>query len=112
MNVALSELPKFSCMLDGEESHFKGAIELSQSLEYLHNAYTEAKQTGWSSKPVISMQIPTTQDDTLAPPGQHVASLFCQHFQRHLPNGQLWSEVKDQVADPDHRRHQAERPKL
>ena len=99
MNVALSELPKFSCMPDGEESHFKGAIELSQSLEYLHNAYTEAKQTGWSSKPVISMQIPTTQDDTLAPPGQHVASLFCQHFQRHLPNGQLWSEVKDQVAD-------------
>ena len=99
INVALSELPKFSCMPPGEEAHFKGAIELSPSLKYLQNAYTEAKQTGWSSKPVISMQIPTTQDDSLAPSGGHVASLFCQHFQRHLPNGQQWSDIKEHVAD-------------
>ena len=42
---------------------------------------------------------PTTQDNTLAPPGGHVMSLFCQHFQRHLPQGQYWDEVKSDVAD-------------
>jgi phytoene dehydrogenase-like protein len=65
----------------------------------MQNAYREAKDSGWSSRPIISLQIPSTQDDTLAPPGGHVASLFCQHFQRHLPNGQHWDEVRENVAD-------------
>ena len=34
---------------------------------------------GWSREPIIEMLIPSTLDDTLAPPGAHVASLFCQH---------------------------------
>ena len=45
------------------------------------------------------MQVPTTQDDSLAPAGCHVASLFCQHFQRHLPDGSSWDDVKERVAD-------------
>lgn len=99
MNVALSELPRFSSVSPDEDFHFKGAIELCPSLAYMQDAYREAKDTGWTSKPIISMQIPSTQDDSLAPPGGHVASLFCQHFQRHLPNGQNWDDIKDSVAD-------------
>ncbi len=34
---------------------------------------------GWSKQPIVEMLIPSTLDDSLAPPGQHVASLFCQH---------------------------------
>ena len=41
-----------------------------------------ARREGWSREPVIEMLIPSTLDDTLAPPGQHVASLFCQHVAR------------------------------
>lgn len=99
MNVALSELPRFSSLPAGEDFHFKGAIELCPSLGYMQTAYREAKESGWSSQPIISMQLPSTQDDSLAPPGGHVASLFCQHFQRHLPAGRSWDEVKEQVAD-------------
>ncbi|MEM6581679.1 MAG: NAD(P)/FAD-dependent oxidoreductase [Pseudomonadota bacterium] len=99
MNVALSELPRFTSMAGQGEEHFKGAIEVSPSLEYIQRAYFDAHATGWSRKPVISMQVPTTQDDSLAPPGGHVASLFCQHFQRHLPDGRDWDTVKDEVAD-------------
>jgi phytoene dehydrogenase-like protein len=99
MNVALSELPQFSSMAGQGEEHFKGAIEISPSLQYIENAYFDARQYGWARKPVISMQVPSTQDDSLAPAGAHVASLFCQHFQRHLPRGQNWDEVKDEVAD-------------
>lgn len=99
MNVALSELPKFSSVPGDDESHFKGAIEICPSLAYMSTAYREASESGWSSKPVISMQVPTTQDDSLAPEGQHVASLFCQHFQRHLPDGSSWDDVKETVAD-------------
>ncbi|MEM8563810.1 MAG: NAD(P)/FAD-dependent oxidoreductase [Pseudomonadota bacterium] len=99
MNVALSELPQFTSMAGKGDEHFKGAIEVSPSLGYIQQAYFDAQQSGWSSKPVISMQVPTTQDDSLAPPGAHVASLFCQHFQRHLPDGKDWDTVKEEVAD-------------
>lgn len=99
MNVALSELPQFTSMAGRGDAHFQGAIEVSPSLAYIDQAYLDAKQTGWAKKPVISMQVPTTQDDSLAPPGAHVASLFCQHFQRHLPSGQSWDDVREQVAD-------------
>lgn len=99
MNVALSELPQFTSMAGRGDEHFMGAIEVSESLQYIQNAYYDARQQGWSRLPVISMQVPSTQDDSLAPPGGHVASLFCQHFQRHLPDGRNWDEVKDDVAD-------------
>ena len=99
MNVALSELPRFTSMAGRGDEHFKGAIEVSPSLSYIQDAYFDARQHGWSRRPVISMQVPTTQDDSLAPPGAHVASLFCQHFQRHLPDGRSWDDVRDEVAD-------------
>jgi phytoene dehydrogenase-like protein len=39
--------------------------------------------------------IPSTLDDSLAPPGAHVASLFCQHFRYALPDGVHWDDAKD-----------------
>ncbi len=99
MNVALSELPRFTSMQGRGTEHFMGAIEVSPSLAYIQDAYFDARQLGWARRPVISMQVPSTQDDSLAPPGGHVASLFCQHFQYKLPDGSGWDEVKDEVAD-------------
>jgi len=99
MNVALSELPRFSSMAGRGDEHFMGAIEVSPSLAYIQQAYHDARSLGWSRRPVISMQVPSTQDDSLAPPGGHVASLFCQHFQRHLPDGRSWDDVRDEAAD-------------
>ena len=100
MNVALSELPRLRC-LDGsdDEAHLKGSINISPSLTYLEQAYDDARAHGWSRRPVVSMNIPTILDDTLAPPGRHIASLFCQHFDFALPDGQNWDTVKDRVAD-------------
>ena len=99
MNLALSELPRFSSVKAGDDFHFKGTVELSPSLEYLTSAYVDAKAQGWSKRPIIALQTPSTLDDTLCPPGSHVASLFCQHFRRHLPDGRSWDDAKDQVAD-------------
>lgn len=99
MNVALSELPRFASIPDQSNAIFGGAIEVCPSLAYMREAYADANAGGWSKRPIISMWLPSTQDDTLAPPGAHVASLFCQHFQRHLPDGRSWDECKDAVAD-------------
>ncbi|MCZ6617269.1 MAG: NAD(P)/FAD-dependent oxidoreductase, partial [Gammaproteobacteria bacterium] len=99
MNVALSELPRFTGIPDHSTEIFEGAIEICPSLEYMRKAYATAQSRGWSEQPIISMWIPSTQDTTLTPPGGHVASLFCQHFQRHLPGGNSWDERKEDVAE-------------
>ncbi len=100
MNVALSELPDFS-VLPGRalaEHHTSGII-MAPSLAYMETAYLDAKAGGWSQKPIVEVLIPSTLDDSLAPPGQHVASLFCQHVAPVLPNGASWDDHREQVAD-------------
>ncbi len=100
MNVALSELPDFSC-LPGKTAgdHHKSGIIIGPSVDYLDRAYLDARQSGWSKAPVIEMLIPSTIDETLAPAGSHVASLFCQHFAPELPNGRSWDDVRDEAAN-------------
>jgi phytoene dehydrogenase-like protein len=100
INVALSELPDFTC-LPGREiaEHHTAGIIVAPSLGYMEQAYFDARSFGWSRKPIIELVIPSTLDDTLAPPGQHVASLFCQHVAPDLPDGASWDEHRDAVAD-------------
>lgn len=89
MNVALSELPKFT-VLPKKGNHLTAGIIMAPSLDYMHRAYVEAAANGWAKQPIIEMLIPSTLDTTLAPKGQHVASLFCQHFRYHLGQGRSW----------------------
>jgi len=98
MNVALSRLPDFS-VLPGEGDHLTAGIIIAPSLDYMDCAYLDARQFGWSRAPVVEMLIPSTLDDSLAPPGRHVASLFCQHVAPTLPNGRSWDDHRDEVAD-------------
>jgi phytoene dehydrogenase-like protein len=100
MNVALSELPDFSC-LPGKhlQAHHQSGIIIGPSLSYMEQAYFDARTLGCSRAPVVEMLIPSTLDSTLAPPGKHVASLFCQHFAFDLPNGLDWDTIREPAAD-------------
>jgi len=98
MNVALDALPSFTA-LPGEGDHLTAGIILAPSLAYMDRAYHDARERGWSEKPVIEMLIPSTLDDTLAPDGKHVASLFCQHVAPELPQGRSWDDHREEVGD-------------
>jgi phytoene dehydrogenase-like protein len=98
MNLALSALPSFTA-LPGDGDHLSSGIIIAPSLGYMDRAFEDARAHGWSREPVVEMLIPSTLDDTLAPPGQHVASLFCQHVAPELPNGESWDDYRDEVAD-------------
>ncbi len=98
MNVALSRLPNFTC-LPGDGDHLTAGIIMAPSLDYMDRAYLDARAHGWSREPIVEMLIPSTLDDSLAPQGQHVASLFCQHVAPVLPNGASWDAHRDEVAD-------------
>jgi phytoene dehydrogenase-like protein len=96
MNLALSELPRFTS-LPQPGDHLTAGIIIAPSLAYMDRAHSQARERGWSSEPVVEMLIPSTLDDSLAPPGAHVASLFCQHFRYDLPGG--WDANRDRIAD-------------
>lgn len=100
MNVALSELPDFTCLPGSQAgAHHQSGIIIGPSLDYLDRAYLDARLDGWSRAPIIEMLIPSTMDDTLAPAGCHVASLFCQHFSPKLPDGRSWDDAREAAAE-------------
>jgi phytoene dehydrogenase-like protein len=98
MNVALNALPSFTA-LPGMGDHLTAGIILAPSLGYMDRAWLDARAHGWSREPVVEVLIPSTLDDSLAPQGQHVASLFCQHVAPELPDGQSWDDHREEVAD-------------
>lgn len=102
MNVALSELPDFTC-LPGKVSapHHGAGIIIGPTLTYLEEAFCDARREGWSRRPVVEMLIPSTLDTSLAPAGQHVASLFVQHVAPELPQGRSWADPREREAFAD-----------
>jgi phytoene dehydrogenase-like protein len=100
LNVALSELPDFTALPGREPAeHHTAGIIIAPSLAYMEQAYFDARSTGWSRRPIVELVVSSTLDDTLAPPGRHVASLFCQHVAPELPDGSSWDVHRDSVAD-------------
>src|SRR4029077_13254734 len=70
MNVALSELPDFTCLPGRTPAdHHTAGIILAPTLAYMERAYFDARSHGWSRAPIVEVVIPSTLDDTLAPPG-------------------------------------------
>ncbi len=102
MNVALAELPDFTCRPGKEQAVHHGAgIVIGPTMDYLERAYLDARSGGWSKEPVVEMLIPSTLDTSLAPKGQHVASLFVQHVAPNLPDGRNWSNAQEKEAFAD-----------
>ena len=96
MNVALCELPRFTALPEPGD-HLTAGIIVAPSLAYMDGAYLTARSDGFSKEPVVEMLIPSTLDDSLAPTGAHVASLFCQHFPYEIAGG--WDARREEAAD-------------
>lgn len=91
VNLALSELPDFSC-LPGARPHLRGAISISPTIEYLERAYDDAKYGEFSRRPFMDIIIPSMIDPTMAPPGKHVMSIFVQYAPYALNGG--WNDAR------------------
>ena len=91
VNLALSELPNFTC-LPGMGPHLRGAISISPSIDYLERAYDDAKYGEFSKKPYMDVIIPSMIDPGMAPPGQHVMSCFVQYCPYRLNGG--WNDAQ------------------
>jgi len=97
VNLALDALPDFTC-LPGPGPHLRGAISISPSLDYMEQAYDDAKYGQFSRRPYMDIVIPSLTDTSLAPPGKHVMSCFVQYAPYHLRHG-TWDEQRDAFGD-------------
>ena len=99
INVALSELPQFTCARSsGIAAHHRGTIHLSPTMDYIEKAFDDAKYGRPSREPVLEITLPSSVDPTIAPEGQHVMSMFVQFAPYHLANGG-WDDMKEDFGD-------------
>jgi phytoene dehydrogenase-like protein len=99
INLALAEPPRFNCMpSDGVGPHHHGTMHIGPSLDYLERAYDDAKYGRPSERPILEMTMATSVDQTIAPPGKHLLSIFVQYAPYKLADGN-WDDIKEQFAD-------------
>jgi phytoene dehydrogenase-like protein len=99
INLALGEPPQFRCWPQpGVGPHLHGTIHIAPTLDYMEQAYADAR-AGWpSTEPILEITMPTALDDTLAPPGKHLLSIFVQYAPYQLA-ARSWDEIKESFAD-------------
>jgi phytoene dehydrogenase-like protein len=100
INVALAELPNFTaCPGSQAGPQHRGTIHLCPDQDYIERGYDEAKYGKPSSRPIVECTIPSALDATIAPPGKHLMSMFCQYAPYALRDGQWDEAAKDAFAD-------------
>jgi phytoene dehydrogenase-like protein len=99
INLAVDALPQFKsfpCRDLGP--HHKATIHVCPSMDYVDRAWEDAKHGKPSESPLVEVTIPTTYDDSLAPPGKHIISIFAQYAPYTLHEGH-WDQIKEEFAD-------------
>ncbi len=104
INLAVSELPQFSCLPLREDKSVPGAehlgtVHLSPDMDYLERAWRDAQRGYPSAEPMIEVYLQTATDSSLTPPGKHILSLFVQYFPYNLAEGLDLDEEREAFAD-------------
>lgn len=100
INVALSELPDFkACPGAKLGPQHMGTIHICPDMQYIEEAYADSVAGRPSKNPILECSIPSSIDNTVAPPGQHVMNLFTQYAPYNLKTGKTWDEEKEAFAD-------------
>ncbi len=99
INLALESLPSFAAIPGTHlQPHHRTTIHICPSVDYIERAWDEAKRGQPSTSPMLEITIPTTYDDSLAPPGKHIMGVFLQYAPYRLQEGE-WHQMKDAYAD-------------
>ena len=95
INLALSALPQFTALKDRTEDNLlDGRLQISPEIDYLERAFDESKYGNFSRKPYLEITFPSLTDPSLAPPGQHVMSIYMQYAPYNLKNSDWESQRK------------------
>jgi phytoene dehydrogenase-like protein len=99
INVALAELPNFRALPGTEPGpQHRGTIHICPNQDYIERAFDDAKYGRPSEEPVLECTIPSVVDQTVAPPGRHLMSMFVQYAPYELRDGS-WDDRREAFAD-------------
>ncbi len=99
INVALSELPNFKACPGTEAGpQHRGTIHICPDLDTIERGFDDAKYGRPSEVPILECTIPSVVDETVAPPGKHIMSMFIQYAPYRLWEGH-WDQVGEKFAD-------------
>jgi phytoene dehydrogenase-like protein len=79
VNLALSGLPNFTALKNGDAAALTGRIHIGNEIDYLERAFDASKYGNFSPHPYLEATIPSLTDPTLAPEGKHVMSIYVQY---------------------------------
>ena len=103
VNLALAEPPKFAGLSEADSATAaRSFIQLCDSMEYLEQAFDDAKYGRPSARPYSDGVLPTMVDDSLAPAGKHIMSCFTQYVPASwskAPHRQEVEAYADRVVD-------------
>jgi len=97
LNLALNGLPKFRALADHEPA-LRGRILIAPEIDYIERAFDECKYGAFSKQPYLEVTIPSLSDPSLAPPDQHVMSIYMQYAPYKL-KGADWDSQRVALAD-------------
>jgi phytoene dehydrogenase-like protein len=99
INVALSELPSFrACPGTAPGPQHRGTIHICPDQDYIERGFDDAKYGRPSSRPILEVTIPSVVDETVAPAGKHLMSMFVQYAPYALRDA-TWDALKEPFAD-------------
>ena len=96
--TSLSELPDFSHWLgDGYRRESVVDPYIAPSVEYIVESWDDCQSKRWSRHPLISIQIPSLLDPSLAPRGGHIACAWIMYEPPSLEDG-TWDDAREDAA--------------
>jgi phytoene dehydrogenase-like protein len=100
VNVALDALPSFVALKNSADpaGSLAGRIHVGPGIDYLERAFDNSKYGEFSPAPYLDISLPTIQDNTLAPAGKHVMSIYMQ-FAPYLLKSGSWPQQRDALRD-------------
>lgn len=99
MHLALDRLPRvkgFDGNGLGPQHH--GTLLIAPTLDYLEDAYADAREGRPSRSPHIECTLPSVLDPTVAPQGKHLMGIYLQYTPYELRDGS-WDDVKESYGD-------------
>ena len=102
INLALDGLPRFSSATRADQPDTswacRGGISIAPSIDFMQRAFEDARRGQPSDYPYMNVYAQSAVDDTMAPPGKHILSIFAQYFPYELADGG-WETRREAVAD-------------
>jgi len=99
LNIALKGLPDIRFFQSGEGPWHRSDICIFPDIQGQEANYFAAATGHFPKEPRLEITMPSTLDDTLAPPGHHVMTVLAKYYPFELADDLSWDDVKEDAAD-------------